>query len=81
MPVPPSHLSQIEDLLRGVAVVARGRSGRLAALTLAVASELPQDEVRVAIRQRLERLGLPGVDVQLCPMAGAPRLLSVEYAR
>ena len=79
--MPPAVLSQIEDLIRGVLVLAGGRSGRIAALTLSAAAELPEDEVRAAVRVRLESLGLHGVDVQVRAMAGAPRLVSVEYAR
>lgn len=72
---------QLDDLAAHLALLARSRTGRLAALTLGAPSEILKDDVCSGLRDRLAGLGHPAVEVSSQPAGGPLRVLWVEFAR
>ena len=73
-------LSQLEELLASIDLQARGRSGRIAAVTVGAPRNSPED-LGALLRRRLAALGHPDVEVSLRPEPGVMRLLTMEFFR
>lgn len=72
---------QLDDLAAHLAMLARSRMGRLAALTIGVPPSALDDQTARGLRDRLAGLGHPAVEVAAQPMGGPLRVLWVEFER
>ena len=78
----PLELSRMIDDLVGRAIsLARQRSGRLAALAVALPGAIRPDRIVEELDRRLTDAGLPGVEIEVHSGAEAPKLLVVEFER
>lgn len=74
MPIPLAN--QIDEVVRSVVALVSSRPGRLVVLTVAGPGQiLPR------LRDRLERVGISDVEVQLRDSMGPLRVLSLEFER
>lgn len=79
MPAPWTH--QIDELVTSTLVLARSRSGRIAAVNVAVPPPLPLDQVATLLRARLASCGHPGLEVLTHASTGAMRITRAEFER
>lgn len=76
-----SWTQQVEDLVTSALVLARSRSGRIAAVNVAVPATLPREQVRNLLLSRLAACGYPGLEVVISAGVGALRITSAEFER
>lgn len=78
----PLELSRmIDDLVGRAWSLARQRSGRLAALRVALPGTTEVDRAADVLAQRLAEAGLPDVEVEVEVNADSARILVVEFER
>ena len=78
----PLELSRmIDDLVGRAWSLARQRSGRLAALSVALPGPTQPQWITEELDRRLTEAGLPGVEIEVQYGAEAPKLLVVEFER
>ena len=78
----PLELSRmIEDLVGRACSLARQRSGRLAALSVALPGGMQPEAIIAELDRRLTDAGLPGVEIEVHLGADTPKLLVVEFER
>ncbi len=74
-------IQQVEELVTSALVLARSRSGRMAAVNVAVPEAMPQEQIGRLLKARLAACGHPGLEVVLQPSTGALRITSAEFER
>lgn len=72
---------QVEELVTSTLMLARSRSGRIAAVNVAVPLSLPVDQVATLLKARLAACGHPGLEVVANATSGAMRITSAEFER
>lgn len=78
----PLELSRmIDDLVGRAWSLARQRSGRMAAMRVALPGTTEVERVADVLRKRLAEAGLPGVDVEIEVSGDSARILVVEFER
>lgn len=78
----PLELSRmIDDLVGRAWSLVRQRSGRLAALRVALPGTTEVDRAADVLAQRLAEAGLPDVEVEVEVNADSARILVVEFER
>lgn len=73
--------AEADSLAQSAATMARGRSGRLAALTITVPGGVAALEFARLVEERLGAAGLTGVDVSTHVGHGPPRVVRAEFER
>lgn len=79
MPAPLTH--QVQELVATVLALARSRTGKLVALTVAGPPSTPAAEVLASLQEQLSKEGMGNVTVAVRPVAGPLRVLSAEFER
>ncbi len=72
---------QVEELVVSALLLARSRTGRIAAVNIAVPPPLPVEQVGVLLRARLAACGHPGLEVVTRASPGTMRIMSAEFER
>lgn len=79
--MPIHRLCQLDELVASLNLLTRARAERLAVVTLGMPAEATGEEVRREVADRLVAVGLVGVEVNVRPRLGPPRVLSLEFRR
>lgn len=72
---------EAEDLVSSSLLLARSRSGRMAALNVAVPNYIPLEQVRNFLANRLAACGYPGLEILVRGTTGPLRITSAEFER
>lgn len=72
---------QVEELVTSTLLLARTRSGRIAALNVSVPGEISEQQVSTLLRARLAACGHPGLEIVTHVTSGPMRITSAEFER
>ncbi len=78
---PPLWLPEVRSLAEDVGVVARGRLGALAAVTISVPPPADPNAVATDLAEQLNRLGMPSVTIHTHTAPGPASILTIEFHR
>lgn len=76
-----SWTQQVEELVTSTLVLARSRTGRIAAVNIAVPASMPIEQVGTLLQARLAACGHPGLEIVTHATNGALRITSAEFER